>query len=151
MLRKAHGLIEMHLSNLSTLPASPCKEVARAMTTADRMVDDVERFFGCATVTPTQPKPAVEETILYASLPSAHGGLARGDPLLWWKQNQARLPRLASLARVHLAIMASSAPVERVFSASGWIVSKRRCAMTDSTVSLLTFLVVNKHHLPLTE
>ena len=47
--------------------------------------------------------------------------------------------------------IASSAPVERVFSASGWLVSKRRCSMKDDTVSLLTFLSVNKQYFPVQE
>jgi len=53
------------------------------------------------------------------------------SPLAWWKENESVYPRLAILAKRYLAIMASSAPVERVFSTSGWLVSKRRCSMKD--------------------
>jgi hypothetical protein len=38
------------------------------------------------------------------------------DPLSWWLQNEVKYPRLAYLARNYLAIPASSATVERIFS-----------------------------------
>jgi hypothetical protein len=34
-------------------------------------------------------------------------------------------------------------PSECVFSKSAWLVSKRRCAMSDGTISTLTFLACN--------
>ncbi|CAG2185495.1 unnamed protein product [Mytilus edulis] len=41
------------------------------------------------------------------------------DPLLYWHSNCQRLPRLAKLAVQYLAIPATSAPVERLFSTAG--------------------------------
>ncbi len=143
-LQKAHTLAEISLSQ-QTQPPSP-KVVPHALPVVNRMADDIELLFGKPAMAQTQPtKPVVEEPVQYSSLPPLEG-LAKHNSLLWWKQHQGHFPGLAALARRHLAIMASSAPVERVFSTSGWIVSKRRCAMTDATVSLLTFLAVNKHH-----
>ena len=107
-------------------------------------MDDFDAFFGRAAVVQTRTKQVIEEPLQLDAI-----GL-KENPLLWWKEHESRLPRLATLARTYLAIQASSAPVERVFSASGWIVSKRRCSMTDRTVMLLTFLSVNQHHLTLT-
>jgi len=68
------------------------------------------------------------------------------DPLLWWEQRETKYPRLAPLARRYLAITATSVPSERVFSKSGWIVNKRRCTLSDESVSLLVFLSCNKAH-----
>ena len=38
------------------------------------------------------------------------------DPLAWWKMYDGQFPPIAKLARKYLAIPASSAPSERVFS-----------------------------------
>ena len=38
------------------------------------------------------------------------------DPLAWWKLHDSLFPRVSKLARKYLAIPASSAPSERVFS-----------------------------------
>ena len=42
--------------------------------------------------------------------------MASLDPLEWWKMHNTQLPTIAKLARKYLAIPASSAPSERVFS-----------------------------------
>ncbi|CAM9647584.1 unnamed protein product, partial [Discosporangium mesarthrocarpum] len=42
-----------------------------------------------------------------------------GDVLAWWAKRQHGFPYLAQLAVVHLAIPATSATSERVFSAAG--------------------------------
>ncbi|RKF84230.1 hypothetical protein GcM1_135003, partial [Golovinomyces cichoracearum] len=47
------------------------------------------------------------------------------DPLLYWKNNSSRLPILAILARRVLAIPANSASIERAFSVSNNIITRR--------------------------
>ena len=44
------------------------------------------------------------------------------DPLEWWKKNEQQFPRLAAVARQVLSVQPTSAPSERVFSASGTVV-----------------------------
>jgi hypothetical protein len=39
-----------------------------------------------------------------------------GVPLEWWKRNQVKYPYLARLARLYLAVPATSAPSERIWS-----------------------------------
>ena len=53
------------------------------------------------------------------------------DRLSWWKQHELEFPRLAQCAKYILAIPASSATSERIFSAGGLTVSNLRAR--DST------------------
>ena len=59
--------------------------------------------------------------------------------LHWWKVNAATFPVLAKLARI-LALPASSAPSERVFSKVQEVVDKRRNRMEAATSEKLIFL-----------
>lgn len=45
------------------------------------------------------------------------------DPLAWWKLHRVNFPRLSELACKYLCIPAASSPSERLFSASGNIVT----------------------------
>ncbi len=51
------------------------------------------------------------------------------NPLAWWKANQGLYPILARLAKIYLAIPASSAPSERVFSVASRLISSKRTSM----------------------
>ena len=48
------------------------------------------------------------------------------DPLAWWKMHDGQFPTIAKLARKYLAIPASSAPSERVFSRAKLIQQRQR-------------------------
>ncbi len=48
------------------------------------------------------------------------------DPLVWWRQHEQQYPRVAKLAKKYLAIPCSSAPSERVFSATKLVVGRKR-------------------------
>jgi hypothetical protein len=50
----------------------------------------------------------------------------QSDPLVWWNKHQGTLPNLAYLARCYLAIPATSAPSERVFSVATRLIDKKR-------------------------
>ncbi|XP_077434540.1 E3 SUMO-protein ligase ZBED1-like isoform X2 [Vanacampus margaritifer] len=65
------------------------------------------------------------------------------NPLPWWRQNAARYPTLAKLAKSFLVIPATSTPSERLFSAAGNIPSKRRAGLGSEQVDMLTFLHCN--------
>ena len=65
------------------------------------------------------------------------------DPLLWWRKNESRFPHIARLARLFLAVPATSTPSERVFSAAGNIVTKKRSALSPENVDALIFLNKN--------
>ena len=52
--------------------------------------------------------------------------VSTGNPLLWWKRNSILYPNLAALARKYLAIQATSASSERIFSRASLIISNLR-------------------------
>lgn len=62
------------------------------------------------------------------------------NPLDWWRVKSADLPHLASLARRVLAIPATQAESERLFSCAGNIVKKNRNALSPENVELLVLL-----------
>jgi hypothetical protein len=62
------------------------------------------------------------------------------DPLLYWKSRSQSFLKLARVARVALAIPASSAPSERLFSDAGQVISDRRSRLQGSTVAAVLFL-----------
>ena len=62
------------------------------------------------------------------------------DDLGWWSRHQFAYPTLARLAKKYLAIPASSAASERVFSSAGNFVTKKRNRLGYDTVDALVFL-----------
>ena len=51
------------------------------------------------------------------------------DPLMWWKENTVKHDLVASLARLYLAVPATSAPSGRVWSRAARILSFRRARL----------------------
>ena len=66
------------------------------------------------------------------------------NPLVWWRSNHHRFPRLADLARRYLSVPATSVPSERIFSNAGLLVNKLRCNLTPAHVDAAIFLSMNK-------
>ena len=59
------------------------------------------------------------------------------DVLQWWKQNEAKYPRIAKMARDVLSIMATSVPVERLFSSASLTMTKTRNCLSDLSMKAL--------------
>ena len=59
---------------------------------------------------------------------------------MWWKEHAAQFPYLSQLARRYLAMPATSASVERLFSVAGQVVTAKRASLDPETVTLLVFL-----------
>ncbi len=57
---------------------------------------------------------------------------ARMDVLAWWKVQEPVFPLLAEIARKYLCVPPSSAPSERLFSASGNICTRLRSSLVFS-------------------
>jgi len=67
--------------------------------------------------------------------------------LTWWKQKAEKeplFPRVARLARKYLALPASSAPLERIFSKMNAVVDKRRASLDPDRIERLVFIKENK-------
>nr|XP_023696959.1 zinc finger BED domain-containing protein 1-like isoform X2 [Paramormyrops kingsleyae] len=83
---------------------------------------------------------ASHDVIVYLSQPCLAEDV---DPLAYWKGNQTGFPELAQLACKYLAIPASSAPVERIFSAAGNIFRPERSNLNDKTFEDLLLIKCN--------
>jgi hypothetical protein len=64
-------------------------------------------------------------------------------PLQWWREHKQFFPGLAVVARSFLCLPATSAAVERFFSASGLTISHLRTRLSSETVEQLLFLKLN--------
>ena len=62
------------------------------------------------------------------------------NPLLWWKSRVVDYPILSALARQELAIPATSASSERLFSVAGQIVTKKRNRFSGEIVEFFVWL-----------
>ena len=51
---------------------------------------------------------------------------ATSNPLDWWRQNEARFPLIALMAKSYLAVPATATTSDRIFSASGDIAVAKR-------------------------
>ena len=62
------------------------------------------------------------------------------EPLAWWRARTAQYPKLSLVARKWLAVPASSAASERLFSSAGLTVTDKRTSLSSELVSSLVFL-----------
>ena len=65
------------------------------------------------------------------------------DPLVFWNTNGTQYPTLSKMARKYLAVPASSAPVERLFSIAGKVFRPDRCSLKDDTFEKLMIVKCN--------
>ena len=63
----------------------------------------------------------------------------KANILMWWKLHAMRFPYLSRLARRYLAMTATNASVERLFSVADQVVTVKRARLHPSTVTLLVF------------
>lgn len=62
---------------------------------------------------------------------------------MFWAHNKDKYPHLHALALKVLSVPASSAPVERVFSAGGLLMRPHRASLGSKMLSSLIFLKCN--------
>jgi hypothetical protein len=76
---------------------------------------------------------------------------AFNNPLKWWKENCAKYPYVAKIARKYLAIPATSAPSEQVWSRLAKFLSLWRAHLSDDLVGRMMFgkenlVFLHKHY-----
>ena len=91
-----------------------------------------------------QPIPAQEEIDKYQQETRLQEDV---EPLDFWMSNEHKYPILSAFAQDLLVIPASSAPVERVFSVSGYISCGRRNRLNDKNLEREVLLKKNKAYL----
>ena len=118
-----------------SMPALQRREAAAA-----HLADD-----SCASAAGATPSPTkdVERDELEEYLSEPLVDDAEINLLEWWKHREARWPKLAKMAKQYLAAPASTAGVERVFSAAGKMHSDLRKSMQDSTLEHSLFAAFN--------
>jgi len=65
--------------------------------------------------------------------------------LHWWKEQKNTFPRLSALAHGMLAVPATSAPSERVFSIAGLVLQAKRSNLAPNKVNKVVFVHNNVH------
>jgi hypothetical protein len=79
---------------------------------------------------------APNELDLYFEIPRS---ATDTNPLDFWKENVEKFPILSQLARIYLAVPASSGSIERTFSVAGAIARARRAKMALNTLECILF------------
>ena len=69
------------------------------------------------------------------------------DPLTYWENQVQEYPLISSVALDILTILASSAPIERVFSTAGESTTGKQNRLADSNLEREVTLKKNKHFL----
>ena len=88
----------------------------------------------------TSPAVAVSELDAFFAEP---GIALDACPMEWWRQRKTRFPVLFEMAYVYLAVPASSAPSERVFSAAKLVLTDKRKQLLESRVARQVFMTRN--------
>ena len=92
----------------------------------------------------TSAEVNAKEAELYISMPQVDFNSLRDEEVLdWWKTHQSMLPYLSRMARHFLALPASSARVERLFSRCGETHGDKRKRLKEETLQSLMY--VNKN------
>lgn len=93
----------------------------------------------------TMADPIAAEIGKYLEISQSWARRQYADVLEFWKHQEPQFPRLAKLAKHILAVPASQASVERVFSFLNWETPKERGRMLPDTVTALKKMVTLQH------
>ena len=102
------------------------------------MFDDFISTRTSTPATPRVPLNTMQEVNQYLTTVSSHNC----NPISFWNSERG-LDRLRSLALIVLSIPATSAPVERVFSAGGILMRPHRASLSADTLTELILLKCN--------
>ena len=73
---------------------------------------------------------------------------AGGKDLLlpWWKKHEHEFPHLAKLAKRVLAVQATSASSEQIFSKTSLIISNKRTSLNSGIAGTLLLYISQNYH-----
>ena len=152
-------MVALHLRKLESLKTAPSSSKtaegsseAATETSApslfdmqlDEDDDDDDFFCGVGSATGTVGSQQMIMDAMIDSEKQTYMQLAatgwKTDPLETWKQWSKGMPLLGEVARKWLAVPASSASSERVFSSAGLTISKKRTKLGAERAATLVFL-----------
>jgi hypothetical protein len=102
-------------------------------TIEEQFVDPEDIYDGTFGSTSSSTTPKFDELEMYLKM-TIDDKFKISNPLPFWQCHQENLPNLAKLARRLYSIPATSAGVERQFSAAGIVINERRCSLNPETV-----------------
>ncbi len=77
------------------------------------------------------------------SIPLYKADSSFGDQLVWWKRNQLKYPYLVRLARLYLAVSATSPPSERIWSRASRVLTLKRANLEPRVAQRIMFIKEN--------
>ena len=95
------------------------------------------QYRAAPTAAPVISKTPTQEMFEYLHDPDV------SEVQVFWARKKYDLPKLAALVPQVLCVPASSSPIERVFSAAGYIMRPHRARLSYKTLQALIFLKVN--------
>ncbi|XP_060774450.1 E3 SUMO-protein ligase ZBED1-like [Neoarius graeffei] len=130
---------------VTTHPMPPSAAEEPPSTSTGKQKRSLASFFKSKAVPASSSTVQLEDTIKaeldnYLITPTIDG---EQDPLAWWRVHHVNFPWLSKLARKYLCIPATSSPSERLFSASGNIVTCQHASLKPAKVNMLVFLAKN--------
>ncbi|XP_033249011.1 zinc finger BED domain-containing protein 1-like [Drosophila miranda] len=112
-------------------------ETVKTSPTKSGIWDEYDKQYNQITKPSCNTAAAIREVDKYLAEENIN---RKQDPLIWWTQRKNVYPRLYEYALKRLCLVATSVPCERLFSAAGEIVRKRRTLLTPNKVESLMFL-----------
>ena len=143
-INKYHNKISQ--TNLEPELAQPCTKKAKRKVPCED--EDFASFMSASQLNYPEESTSTSNTSALTREMARYIHIAtqplKGNPLDWWRDERKQFPELAKVARLVLAVSASSAPTERVFSKLGRVCAKERAHMKPQMADALTFwLVIN--------
>ena len=93
--------------------------------------------------TPSRPTIPEASSEVEAYLAAGSTSSTDDQPLTFWKANATKYPKLSRVAKKFLAVPATSAPIERIFSHARNILQANRAHLLPKNFEQLLLLKVN--------
>jgi len=139
LLTELYGYRTNQSTNNPTVTAGEPKK-KKHRTIEDQFVDpDDDEDNDTLGLNPTSNPQANDELDKYLKM-SIDDQYKSPNPLVFWQHHQDKLPYLSKLARRLFSIPATSAGVERQFSAGGLLINERRSSLNPDTVENVLFV-----------